>query len=211
MNAAEDFMQVVVIGHVAALALKHFAMTSVNDKPKHSDLSKLSQCKESQKDSFQQALIKMLRRHITLFKTPFTCTTSTASDRVEQYAQEVLTLGFLFFDAIRYGDGDRVLCWKFFFPIFKAARRSNYAIEAIIYLAEACVLLPPCLREQLKWSRLVNTTGKVGGNVAADLHMEHLNRTVKAALGNQFSNLQIETILQTGKISGLLDSVCSVF
>ena len=157
----------------------------------------------------------MLRPHIQLFKIPFTCTSMTADDRVELYAQEMLTLGLLFFefkDAIRCGDGERVLlCWKFFLPIFKAARRSNYAIEAITYLAEACVLLPPRLREQLKWSRFVNATGKEGGNVAADLHMEHLNRTVKGALGYQFSNLHSESILRTGKICGLLNSVCSVF
>ena len=213
MNAAEDFMQVVVIGHVAALAMRHFTMTTVNDKPKH---SKVSWCHESQKESFfQQALMNMLRPHMTLFKIPFTCTSTTAEDRVELYAQEMLTLGLLFFefkDAIRCGDGERVLlCWKFFLPIFKAARRSNYAIEAITYLAQACVLLPPRLREQLIWSRFVNATGKEGGNVAADLHMEHLNRTVKGALGYQFSNLQSESVLRTGKICGLLNSVCSVF
>ena len=216
MNAAEDFMQVVVIGHVTALAMTHFAMVTVHDEPKHSDLSKVSQCHKREKESFfQQALINMLRRHMTLFKTPFTCTSTTANDRVQLYAQEMLTLGLLFFnfkDAIRCGDGERVLlCWKFFLPIFKAARRSNYAIEAITYLAEASVLLPPRLREQLIWSRFVNATGKEGGNVAADLHMEHLNRTVKGALGYQFSNLQSGAILRTGKVCGLLNSVCSVF
>ena len=162
-----------------------------------------------------QALINMLRPHINLFKTPFTCTTTTAIDKVELYAQEMLTLGLLFTefkDAIRWGGGERVfLCWKFFLPIFRAARKSNYAIEAITYLAEASVLLPPRLREQLLWSRFVNATGREGGNIVADLHMEHLNRTVKGALGNQFSNLHSGAILQTGRICGLLNSVCSVF
>ena len=55
---------------------------------------------------------------------------------------------------------------------------SNYAIEAVTYMAESTVLLPPRLREQLLWSRFINTTGKNGGNIAADLHIEHLNRTV---------------------------------
>ena len=216
MNAAEDFMQVLVIGHVAALAMTHFTMTTVNDEPKHPDLLKVNQCHESEKKPFfQQALINMLRPHINLFKTPFTCVTTTAIDRVELYAQEMLTLGLLFTefkDAIRWGDGERVfLCWKFFLPIFRAARKSNYAIEAITYLAEASVLLPPRLREQLLWSRFVNATGREGGNIAADLHMEHLNRTVKGALGNQFSNLHSGAILRTGRICGLLNSVCSVF
>ena len=47
--------------------------------------------------------------------------------------------------------------------------------------------------------------------MAADLHMEHLNRTVKGALGYHFSNLNSESILCTRKICGLLNSVCSVF
>ena len=94
MNAAEDFVQVVVIGHVTALAMTHFSMVTVHDEPKHSDLSKVSQCHKREKDSFfQQALINMLHRHMTLFKTPFTCTSTTANDRV---AQEMLTLGLLF-------------------------------------------------------------------------------------------------------------------
>ena len=64
-----------------------------------------------------------------------------------------------------------------FLPIFKAARKYNYAIEAVTYLPEATILLPPQLQEQLIRSRFVNTSGE-GGNIAADLHMEHLNRTV---------------------------------
>lgn len=47
--------------------------------------------------------------------------------------------------------------------------------------------------------------------MAADLHMEHLNRTVKGALGYHFSNLHSDSILRTEKICGLLNSVCSVF
>jgi hypothetical protein len=97
---------------------------------------------------------------------------------------------------------------EIFLPIFKAARRSNYAIEAITYLAQACVVLPPRLREQLIWSQFVNATGKEGGSVAADLHME---QSVRGALGYQFSNLQSESILRTGKICGVLNSICSVF
>lgn len=41
--------------------------------------------------------------------------------------------------------------------------------------------------------------------------MEHLNRTVKNALGHQFSNLHARSILRIGKISGILDNVSRVF
>lgn len=158
----------------------------------------------------------MLKPHIHLFTTDcFSEANTRAEDGVQMYAHEFLTLGLLyheFKDAIREGDGERVfLCWKFFLPIFRADRKSNYAIEAVTYLAEASVLLPPRQREQLLWSRFVNTTGKKGGNVALDLHMEHLNRTVKGVLGRQFSNLHTQSLLRTGKLSGMLDAVCKVF
>lgn len=121
------------------------------------------------------------------------------------YARELLSLGLLYSEfrhGIREVDGERVfLCWKFFLPIFRADRKSNYANEAITYLSEASVLLPPRLREQLLWSRFVNTTGKKGGNIASDLHMEHLNRTVKGALGRQFSNLHTQSILQIDSVN----------
>jgi len=42
-----------------------------------------------------------------------------------------------FTDAIREGDGERILrCWKFFMLIFRAANRKNYAIKAFKMLAQ---------------------------------------------------------------------------
>lgn len=57
----------------------------------------------------------------------------------------------------------------------------------------------------------MNATGKEGENVAAELRMEHLNLTVKGTLGYNFSNLHSNSILCTGRIYGLLNSICSVF
>ena len=218
MNSADDFIQVVLIGHVIAVALTHFGMQNLDDVPTHEDLQKMDDDSNAtaKQRCFHQALMNMLRPHINLFTTNcFGNNSASAADRVRMYACELLSLGLLyseFKDSIREGDGERVfLCWKFFLPIFKADRKNNYAIEAVTYIAESTVLLPPRLREQLLWSRFINTTGKNGGNIAADLHMEHLNRTVKEALGHQFSNLHPHAILRTGKICGMLDSVCNAF
>ena len=53
------------------------------------------------------------------------------------YAREVLTLGLLcleFVDAIRNGDGSRILhSWKFFLLYFKSSSHVNYSIEALLY------------------------------------------------------------------------------
>ena len=165
---------------------------------------------------FHAILEDMLRSYITLFTADcFGQAQPMASDGVAMYAKELLSLCLLyseFRDAIREGDGDRVFsCWKFFLPIFRADRKSNYAIEALTYIAQATILLPSRSQQQLLWSRFVNTAGKKGRNVAGDLHMEHLNRTIKNALSYQYSNLQPQSIVRIGRISGLLDSVGRVF
>jgi len=67
------------------------------------------------------------------------------------------------------------------------------------------------IQQQLVWSRFVNVRGIPGGNIEMDLHMEHLNRITKSALGNQGSNLQPSAITRVGKISGALMSVCKQF
>ncbi len=54
------------------------------------------------------------------------------------YTCEVISLGLLFLgfkDAIREGDGDRVLCvWKYLMLIWKATGHKNYSIEAFTML-----------------------------------------------------------------------------
>ena len=69
------------------------------------------------------------------------------------YACETLSLGLIYLefqDAIREGDGSRVLqVWKFLL-LFKASKLKNYATEAFTLLAHYYITLPRCLAEQLK-------------------------------------------------------------
>ena len=176
----------------------------MDDCPTHDDLQRV----DSASSLAEKQHLQMLKPCINLFTTDcFDTIRVCAADRVHMYACEVISLCLLyseFKDSIREGDGDRVLrCWKFFLPIFKVDRKSNYAIEAVTFIAEGSFLFPPRLRQQLLWSRFINTSGKCGGNIP---HMEHLNRTVKEALGHEFSNLHTQAIVRTGKICGLLDA-----
>ena len=61
-------------------------------------------------------------------------------DGVHDYAKDTLVLGLLlmeFNDSIREGDGDRIIrCWKFFLPLFKSTKCTNYSIEAVTLLAQ---------------------------------------------------------------------------
>lgn len=131
----------------------------------------------------------------------------SCADGVFAYASEVLTLSLLyaeFEDAIKEGDGERVVhCRRFFLLIFKPSNRMKYSLEAVKLLVNICVL-PPRLREQLICSRFVNTKGKAGEDKPCDQHMEHLNRTVKSVLGHQGSNLTQRAILRIGKCVGPL-------
>ena len=50
------------------------------------------------------------------------------------------------------------------------------------YSPHPSYILPPCLAQQLLWSRFVNVHGRPGRNVPVDMHMEHLNKIAKGAI-----------------------------
>ena len=122
-------------------------------------------------------------------------------DGVCNYACEVVNLGSLwhcYHDAIREGDGDRVmLIWKFLLLVFKAFRRKNYSLEAAILLLQNQYFLSPRKAAQLRWSRFVNTRGRGGCNIPCDLHLG--------------SNIQPHSIERAGKSLGVIHNICSLF
>ena len=77
---------------------------------------------------------------------------SKDDDHVLSYAKEVLSLGLLykeFVDAIREGDGERIIrCWRYFLPLFKCADRKNYSIEAFNLLFEYEYALTERMKQQ---------------------------------------------------------------
>ena len=64
--------------------------------------------------------------------------------------------------------------------------------------------LPPRQAAELIWGRFINTTGLPGRNIPNDLHMEHLNRSVKTAIQNLGPNKTEEGITKVGKILRVL-------
>jgi L1 cell adhesion molecule like protein len=117
---------------------------------------------------------------------------SLPGDAVYLYACEVISLGltyFEFLDSIKEGDGDRLmLVWKYLLLIFKASNRKNYSNEALSLLTQVNFTLPPQLAAAVKWSRFINTSGLPGNNISCDLHIEHLNRTIKTSIQGLGSN-----------------------
>ena len=130
------------------------------------------------------------------------------------YAREVLTMGLIwlgFNDAIKEGDGDKVIMyWRFLLLAYKHGDSRNYFIEAVNLLSQLHKLSPR-LVAQLKWGRFINTHGRSGNNISADLHMEHLNRRLKTIIRNIGPNNKPATIKQAAQAMGVIINVCSQF
>ena len=207
MKAFEDFLLVVLSAHIIVAA----ELVS-------SDAS-LDTCTEIAK----KIISKFVKISIPTLESsdgpqttevPQTNTVPPNTSTANLYATDLVTLGLLwhgFHDAIREGDGDRILLyWKFLLPVFKEENHHNYAKESFNLLLQSMILSPRKLCE-LKWSRTVNTHGKAGHNVPCDLHMEHLNRRLKNCIRSAGSNVYPMAIQRIAKSLGPVSHVCSQF
>lgn len=217
VNAAEDFLETVVVGYIVAAVMTYLNMKSLNDFPDEDIVPPNTWMEE---DSIRAATIENVSKYVvdnyvdleTVFKESDEVTEPGTS---YDYTCEVISLGLLFLefkDAIREGDGDRVLCvWKYLMLIWKATGHKNYSIEAFTMLAQYHLLLPMNLAEQLKWSRFINVHGKPGHNISCDLHMEHLNRIVKTAIEGLGANKSKKAITRAGRAVGSLSGCMNSF
>lgn len=219
MKAAEDFLEVVLFAHVIAAAeevMKHgnmrvdcevvadsivnnFVRLSIptNDEPaSNSDTNEPA----SNSDADEPA------------SDSETC--SSNEDSVYAYAADYLMMALLwhgFHDSIKMGDGNRILSyWKFLTAIFRQTGHHNYAKEGFFMLAQSH-LMSNRRSTEMKWSRTVNTHGRAGHNIPVDLHMEQPNRRLKGMMRGLGSNITPESIQQTSKALGLIETVCSNF
>ncbi len=192
MKAAEDFLLVVLHAHITAASQAILSYTNIES------VSALA-------DSIVASYVRLQRGSAE----------SACSDGVFVYACDVLSLGLLwmgFHDAIREGDGDRVMMyWKLLLPIFKASGRRNYSIEALNVQLHRRFTLSERQAAQLVWSRFINTHGHRGCNIPCDLHLEHLNRRLKTAIRHLGSNIRPASIVRVAKSIGVVQRVCEVF
>ena len=59
-------------------------------------------------------------------------------------------------------------------------------------------------KNQLLWSRCVNTLNRTGTNILCNLHMEHLNQRLKTTTGEIGSNVNPQSIMRAGKAISLI-------
>lgn len=221
-NACEDFLDTVISSHVVAAAMATFKLESTNDTPDDSVLKDADQVwmkeKEERKVIMEELCMQVFDKFISLsFGTMSTSTSyvHSADDGVSSYSIQLLRIGCLymeFADAIREGDGERVVrCWRYFMPVFRAAQCTNYACESFNLLYQHLYALSPRLSNQLMWSRFVNVHGRPGRNIPLDLHMEHLNRLAKDAIKNLGSNKTVGAVARVGRCIGTLSHVLDQF
>ncbi len=215
VTACEEFFLLVVEARILTAAMQVFGMSTLEDKPSTQffpeNSSRLNPAQR--RHVFLLAIRQVLDKFVEIsFPVP---DSNPDTDHVQAYAKEVMSLGLLlmeFVDAIREGDGLRILrCWRFFLPIFKSSNRTNYSIEAFTLLAQYEFLLTPRIQEQLLWNRTVNTRGRPGKNVPSDLHMEHINRECKNAIGHLGPNIGDRSVSRVGKSIGELTKVTAQF
>ena len=212
-NACDDFFATVVTSHIVAAALKLLNMSSADDKPTFSPVPNLVEVWVETKECRKEALDKVSEAVVDNFITFkfHESPTLRRHDGVFEYATQMISIGCFyreFSDAIREGDGDRVLrCWKYLLLMFHSSGRTNYSIECLNMLRQHFFLLTPRKSEELIWSRFVNSVGRRGKNIPADLHMEHLNRLCKGAITGLGANKSKRSITRVAEALGTITPV----
>ena len=194
MNAAEDFMLLLLHSHIVAAAE---TIQLVNSTDNVVDLAKAIVT--------QNVRLPRWNNHEP----------KKNEDQVYMYATELLSLALIwhgFHDSIREGDGDRILrYWKLLLVLFKSSNNHNYAKEAVNILLQYYYILSDRQKAQLLWSRCINTRGVSGANIACDLHMEHLNRRLKTVIRSMGANVNPTALEKAGKAIAPVHHVCQVF
>ena len=197
MKATEDFLETVLHAHILTAAKQIMKMTD-----------DIGDCNLVAKSLVEQ-FVKVSLPCDEAIQHETTC-----NDFVHAYAVDFLTTRWPwqgFHDAIRCGDGNRILVyWKFLIVIFKKEHHHNYAKEGFLLLAQSLLLSARKVAE-LKWCRTVNTHGRTGKNIHVDLHMEHLNRKLKDMMHNLGSNITSESVQRISKALGIISDIFSNF
>uniref|UniRef100_A0A1X7VUI6 DUF6589 domain-containing protein n=1 Tax=Amphimedon queenslandica TaxID=400682 RepID=A0A1X7VUI6_AMPQE len=193
VKATEDFLYKVLVGYIVAAAKE--VLRTINGPTTVQEVSQI-----------------IIDRYVRLLSVP---TGIDESDAIATYTSELITLLLLwedFHDATREGDGKRVMMlWKFLLIVFNATNRYNYRIEAVTLLLQYNFLFSERKAQQLAYSRFINTHGRIGCNISCDLHLEHLNRRLKAILRNLQSNMQTKIICRAARSVGFVQEICSQF
>lgn len=100
---------------------------------------------------------------------------------------------------------------EIFVLFFRVTGHKNYCLEAFKFLMQYHYTLTPRCAEQMLWGRFINSEGGPGGNISADLHMEHLNRILKETVNHLGANKTPAAIVRAAKALGPLKEIVAEF
>ena len=139
------------------------------------------------------------------------CHSQSTDDHTFNYSCNLMKMALLernFQDAVHEMDGPRLLrLWKFKMLHFKAAGRTKYALEALLFQADQLALLSPWDAYRQLWNRSFNLRGGIGKNIPLDLMVEHNNNFIKEMVRNQGANVTFHSAQQISRASKGLDAV----
>ena len=103
--------------HILAAAMHLFGMENLQDTPRHDSISSTDtawmESDDERKQKIEEISMCIVEQYINL---AFNTTPSPSPDNVCNYSLNLLSVGCLYLemrDAIKEGDGDRVLqCWR---------------------------------------------------------------------------------------------------
>ena len=132
-------------------------------------------------------------------------------DGVYNYSCAALSFFMLilnFQDAIRRGDGERVIrLYKFLLLYFKASGKHKYAFHSLRLLVQVEHLLPPRVSHQLIWNRFVNLSGQPDSNFPMDLFVEFMNKVFKMDCVGFHGRITDEAVQRVSRAAQKLDKV----
>lgn len=200
-TACEDFFLLILKAHILHLVMKIWKFESLDDEPPIDGVFGVEFRKSSSSERtsiFMKAVGDIVETYTHGFELQVKHTNLKESDSI---FKELLSLGLLYIDSVREGDGLRILLsWRFLLLIFKATGKRKYSIQAATLLIQYHYLFTERMKHQLLWSRTVNVHGKPGKNIAMDLYMEHLNRELKSSVCHLGANATENTIKRVGTL-----------
>lgn len=140
---------------------------------------------------------------------------SLKDDKVRNYTHQLLLMLLLRLDhndAIKYGDGDRVIrLYKYFCLYFKVSNCPKYAFAMLRLQAQVNALLLPRLAHSLTWNRFVNHQGKPDTNHPMDLEIEHDNKLFKNDCLSYRGEITEKTLQRVGRSTMPSDEILKNF
>ena len=140
---------------------------------------------------------------------------SSNIDHKAQYSKAIIWYGLVAQcrrDAIREKDGPRmILHWRMDMLWFFELNHPKYFIHGHQLLTDIAGGVSGSLAFQLIWNRTINVQGIEGRNIAADLHMEHLNKAYKESIKAAGGNLTKDTRGRHSQMLGLHHEMTDLF